>query len=426
MSQIISDNSILELLYRYTGMALGCTEPIAAALAVVKAREVLGHTPEKINLHVSGNIYKNGMGVGIPGTSEKGIRIAAALGVLTGESSRALEVLEGVTDEIAERAVEMVKEGKVDIDIVPDVDKLYIEAVLTAGDDTASAVVEHSHTNIVRATLNGREVYHAPDEKCTYTTTDDGRVEGLTVERIYRWAGEVPLEDIECIARGAETNWAIADAGLKKRYGYSLGKTLSVKSRSDADIMRNSMARVAAGVDARMSGSMLPVMTNSGSGNQGITIYVPVINTAVNMGASQEEMLRALAFANMIPIHIKQQIGPLSALCGIVPASIGAACGIAYLRGATLSQIKNVIQLIIANISGLFCDGAKASCSMKASVGICAAYEAIYIAVDGGLQATDDGILDIDVEQSIDNLSRIAVRAMDSTDSEIINIMTCK
>lgn len=155
MSQIISDNSILELLYRYTGMALGCTEPIAAALAVVKAREVLGHTPEKINLHVSGNIYKNGMGVGIPGTSEKGIRIAAALGVLTGESSRALEVLEGVTDEIAERAVEMVKEGKVDIDIVPDVDKLYIEAVLTAGDDTASAVVEHSHTNIVRATLNG-------------------------------------------------------------------------------------------------------------------------------------------------------------------------------------------------------------------------------------------------------------------------------
>ncbi|MBQ2421638.1 MAG: serine dehydratase subunit alpha family protein, partial [Flavobacteriales bacterium] len=313
MSQIISDNSILELLYRYTGMALGCTEPIAAALAVVKAREVLGHTPEKINLHVSGNIYKNGMGVGIPGTSEKGIRIAAALGVLTGESSRALEVLEGVTDEIAERAVEMVKEGKVDIDIVPDVDKLYIEAVLTAGDDTASAVVEHSHTNIVRATLNGREVYHAPAEKCTYTTTDDGRVEGLTVERIYRWAGEVPLEDIECIARGAETNWAIADAGLKKRYGYSLGKTLSVKSRSDADIMRNSMARVAAGVDARMSGSMLPVMTNSGSGNQGITIYVPVINTAVNMGASQEEMLRALAFANMIPIHIKQQIGPLSA-----------------------------------------------------------------------------------------------------------------
>lgn len=426
MAENISDGSILELLHHYTGMALGCTEPIAAALAVVKARETLGCIPEKINLHVSGNIYKNGMGVGIPGTKERGIRIAAALGVLTGESSRALEVLENVTDDIASRAVEMVKEGKVEIDIVPDVDKLYIEAVLTAGENTASAVVEHSHTNIVRATLNGEEVFSAPHEERTYTTSQEGRVDGLSVERIYKWANEVPLEDLECISRGAEANWAIADAGLKKRYGYSLGKTLSVKSRSDADMMRNSMARVAAGVDARMCGSMLPVMTNSGSGNQGITIYVPVINTAVNMGVSQEKMIRALAFANMIPIHIKQQIGPLSALCGIVTASIGAACGIAYLRDASMEQIKNVIQLIIANISGLFCDGAKASCSMKASIGICAAYEAVYIAVDGGLQAKDDGIIDTDVEHSIDNLSRIATDAMENTDTEIIKIMTCK
>ena len=190
--------------------------------------------------------------------------------------------------------------------------------------------------------------------------------------------------------------------------------------------MRCSMAKVAAGIDARMSGSMLPVMTNSGSGNQGITIYVPVIEAALAAGSDTEQLLRALAFANLVPIHIKHRIGPLSALCGIVPASIGAACGIAFLRGATLEQIENVIQLIIANISGLFCDGAKASCSMKASVGIAAAYEAVYMAVESGEKAQCEGILDPDVEHSIGNLSRIAISAMDSTDREIIDIMTCK
>ncbi|MDD4819842.1 MAG: L-serine ammonia-lyase, iron-sulfur-dependent, subunit alpha [Flavobacteriales bacterium] len=426
MAGNISDEAILELLHTYTGMALGCTEPIAAALSVVKAREILGYVPEKISLRVSGNIYKNGMGVGIPGTTRRGIKIAAALGALTGSSERSLEVLEGVTDEIATQAVEMVEKDMVDIEIAYNVDKLYINATLSANGHTASATVEHSHTNITTASKDGTEVFTGKKEKCSYAKTSTGRVEGLSVERIYQWAKTVDIEKLDCITSGAEANWAIADAGLKKRYGYSLGKTLAVKSRTDADLMRNSMARVAAGIDARMSGSMLPVMTNSGSGNQGITIYVPVINTAVQMGVSNEEMIRALAFANMIPIHIKQQIGPLSALCGIVPASIGAACGIAYLRDATLCQIKNVIQLIIANISGLFCDGAKASCSMKASVGIAAAYEALYIAIDGNNTALCDGIISPDVEKSIDNLSRIAISAMDSTDTEIINIMTCK
>ena len=422
----ISDETILEILRADTGMALGCTEPIAAALAVVKAREVLGARPERISLKVSGNIYKNGMGVGIPGTDKCGIKVAAALGAVTGSSDKALDVLEGVCDSVAASAVEFVSSGGVDVSIAENVDKLYIEAEVSAGGHTATATVEKTHTNITRATLDGEQVYKAEEKEKSYSMADNGRIEGLSVARLYDFACSVDVERLDDIARGAEANWRIADAGLKKRYGYCLGKMLSAKSRTDSDLMRSSMSKVAAGIDARMSGSILPVMTNSGSGNQGITIYVPVIDLALSMQATNEQMLRALVFANLVPIHIKKRIGPLSALCGIVPASIGAACGIAFLKGATLSQIENVIQLIIANISGLFCDGAKASCSMKASVGIAAAYEAVYIAVYNDIAARCDGIIDSDVEHSIDNLSRIAVSAMDYTDHEIIEIMTCK
>lgn len=422
----LSDESILEILHADTGMALGCTEPIAVALAVVKAREILGKTPDHVHLSVSGNIYKNARGVGIPGTDQRGLEVAAAMGCLTGSSDRALEVLEGVTAEVASRAVDFAAQGGVDISIAEEVDKLFIEATVRSEDGhAASATVEKHHTGITRATRDGEVVWEKA-EAPAYRQDEQGNIEGMSVARLYEFARSVDVERLSDLARGAEANWRIADAGLKKRYGYCLGKILSAKSSSDSDLMRRSMAKVAAGIDARMSGSMLPVMTNSGSGNQGITIYVPVIEAALAAGADTELLLRALAFANLIPIHIKHRIGPLSALCGIVPASIGAACGIAFLRGATLEQIENVIQLIIANISGLFCDGAKASCSMKASVGIAAAYEAVYMAVEGGEKAQCEGILDPDVEHSIGNLSRIAISAMDSTDREIIDIMTCK
>lgn len=426
MSMTLSDQSILEILHSDTGMALGCTEPIAAALAVVKAREVLGKTPAHVSLRVSGNIFKNGRGVGIPGTDKRGLEVAAAMGCLTGSSDRALEVLEDVTDEIAARATDFAASGGVEISIAEGVDKLFIEATVRADGHSASATVEKHHTNIVRAERDGQAVFEAPVKELSYSQDEAGNIDGMSVARLYEFAKNVNVDHLQEIARGAESNWAIADAGLKKRYGYCLGKILAAKSNSDADLMRRSMAKVAAGIDARMSGSMLPVMTNSGSGNQGITIYVPVIEAALAAGADTERLLRALAFANLVPIHIKHRIGPLSALCGIVPASIGAACGIAFLRGATLEQIENVIQLIIANISGLFCDGAKASCSMKASVGIAAAYEAVYMAVDNGEKAQCEGIIDPDVEHSIGNLSRIAISAMDSTDREIIDIMTCK
>ena len=422
----LSDQAILNILHADTGMALGCTEPIAVALAVAKAREVLGCRPEHVSLQVSGNIYKNARGVGIPGTDRRGLEVAAALGCLTGSSDRALEVLEDVNEAIAARATDFVAAGGVDIAIAEGVDKLFIQASVTAQGHTAMARVEKHHTNIVRAELDSRTVFEKQQDEPCYTQDVQGNIEGMSVARLYEFARTVDTSLLSDLARGAEANWRIADAGLKKRYGYGLGKILSAKSAGDTDLMRRSMAKVAAGIDARMSGSMLPVMTNSGSGNQGITIYVPVIEAAIAAGADTEALLRALVFANLIPIHIKHRIGPLSALCGIVPASIGAACGIAFLRGATLEQVENVIQLIIANISGLFCDGAKASCAMKASVGIAAAYEAVYMAVEAGSQAQCEGILDPDVEHSIGNLSRIAISAMDSTDREFIDIMTCK
>lgn len=423
----LTDDQIIKIVKSEMGMALGCTEPIAVALAVAKAREILGKTPERIELFLSGNIYKNGLGVGIPGTPMRGVIVAAALGALTGSSEDKLELLKNVSPEITEKAVEMVKSGKIHIHLKENVDKLYIEACLFAGHDHACAIVQKKHTNLVFASLNGNPVFRACEEEKCYTETESGKIEGLSIDRLYKFAENVPLEKIQFLAEGIEPNWNIAMEGLKNNYGFTLGKTIHQTICSDDDWMRSGMSKVAAGVDARMAGSILPVMTNSGSGNQGITIYAPIIDAWHKLGSGDEELLlRALALGNSVPVHIKRQIGPLSALCGIVPASIGAACGIALLRGATLAQVQKIVQLVIANTSGMLCDGAKSSCAIKASTGIAAAYQAIFVSLMTDREVYADGILDRDVEKSIDNLALIASTGMSLIDGEILEIMNCK
>lgn len=424
-TQYISDHQIADVIKADMGMALGCTEPIAAALAVVKAREVLGSVPESIHLNVSGNIYKNGLGVGIPGTSMRGIRVAAALGALTGRSEDALELLKDVNDSISAQATAMVKADMVSISIVENVDKLHIEAILVSGADEARAVVEKKHTFISYAERNGKACYKANDADCSYTINESGKVDGLSIERLYDFATQAPVSELEFLMEGVSPNWSIAMEGLEKEYGMKVGQTIKsqIIGEGSQDPMRSSMSKVAAGVDARMAGSIMPVMTNSGSGNQGITIYVPIIDAAREQGASDEELMRALALGNSIPIHIKKQIGPLSALCGIVPASTGAACGVALIKGASLEQIKKIIQFMLANTSGVFCDGAKPSCALKASTGISAAYQAISLSMDTASDPFSDGILDQNVEGTIDNLAHIASVGMNQTDEEILGIM---
>ncbi|MCG8474370.1 MAG: L-serine ammonia-lyase, iron-sulfur-dependent, subunit alpha [Cytophagales bacterium] len=425
----ISNEEIIKIIKKDVVRALGCTEPISACLAVVKGRELLGEAPERVDLFVSGNIYKNGMGVGIPGTDMTGLKVAAALGALTGKSEDALEVLRDVTPKIGEQAKDMVIKEKVNIQIKEGVDKLYVEAICFAGKHTSRVVIQKRHTNIIEAYKDGVLMFEKCEDSNTYKKTDEGKVEGLTVARLFEFAQNAPLDSLRFILEGVEPNWDIAQNGLKGEYGLQVGRKLrksKLKSLLENDIMTSAMSKAAAGVDARMAGSIMPVMTNSGSGNQGITIYVPIIDFAKKIDASEEELTRALILGNAIPIHIKMQIGPLSALCGLVPASTGAACGITYLMGGGIEHIQAAIKYMLANTSGVFCDGAKPACALKTSTGISAAVQAAIFALDNSASPLSDGVVSDDVEETIDNLARIASHGMLQTDIDILNVMINK
>ncbi|BDD09657.1 UPF0597 protein [Fulvitalea axinellae] len=426
----ITDRQIIDFIKKDVQRALGCTEPIAVTLAVAKARETLGRKPEIIDIHVSGNILKNGMGVGIPGTDMRGLRVAAALGALTGDSSDALEVLKNVTPEIGSQAKMMVEAGLVNIVLKNNVDKLYVEAVCRAGKDMSRVILEKRHTNIVSVELNDETVFKAEKETENGPgKTDSGKVKGMTTERIVEFAKTASFDDISFILEGVEPNWDIAMYGLEGDFGLKVGKRLTVNRPTeviDADWMTSAMSKAAAGCDARMAGSIMPVMTNSGSGNQGITIFVPIVDVAQKVGANKDQLARALIIGNAIPIHIKTQIGPLSALCGIVPASTGAACGIAYLMGGDFKQIERVVKYMLANTSGVFCDGAKPACALKVSTGTSAAVQAAIFGMSDDELPYSDGIISDSVEDTIDNLARIAAHGMLQTDIDILDIMTSK
>ncbi|BDD05356.1 UPF0597 protein [Aureibacter tunicatorum] len=410
-------------------MALGCTEPIAACLAVVKAREILGKEPDRVELHVSGNIYKNGLGVGIPGTKMKGLLVAGALGIYTGSSSDLLEVLKNVNSEIAEAAESFVSDERISVQIIDNVDKLYIKAKAYAGEDCAITEIAKSHTNIISGRLNGELVFEKDSDIEKLEASDESSYAKLSVASIVEFAKSTSFDSISFIMQGVDCNWSIAHEGLNGEYGLQVGKKLHatyVNSLLGNEIMVSAMSKAAAGVDARMSGSMMPVMTNSGSGNQGITIYVPIIDLAEKLKAREDILARALIIANAIPIHIKHSIGPLSALCGIVPASAGVAAGASYLLGGDVEQIKSAVQYVLGNTSGVFCDGAKPSCALKSSTGISAAIQAAIFSTQNCITPNGDGILDNDVEETIVHLSKIASIGMAKTDDQIIEIMKSK
>lgn len=426
---IKDNNFFLNLIKSEVVPALGCTEPIAVALASSKASSLIKNDIKKINIFVSANILKNGMGVGIPGTGMVGLHIAAALGAIGGNPNAALEVLKDINKNQIDESKQFVNENKVSVAVKDVPNKLYIEAEIFDGENTSRVIIKDKHSNIVFIQLNDSILLDLSKEEIVCTDTNENPGVLATVEEIYNFATTANFNDIKFILDGAKMNKTISVEGLKNDYGLKVGKTLMhniEKGLLSKDIQNYAMAYTAAASDARMAGSMLPVMSNSGSGNQGITVMMPVIAVAEQLNITEEKLARALILANLIAIHIKAYLGRLSALCGCVVASSGASCGIAYLLGGNLENVKYAIKNMAGNIVGMICDGAKTGCALKVSTGVSAAVQAALLAIEKIEIGCTDGIIDADIEKTIQNLAVIGTKGMNETDKLILDIMTCK
>lgn len=407
--------------------AVGCTEPIAVALCVAKATETLGCTPEKITAYLSANILKNAMGVGIPGTGMIGLPIAIALGASVGKSEYELEVLKDVTPEAVEAGKKYIAEKRINVQLKSDSpDKLYIEIHAEAAGDKAVAVISGGHKNFVKVQLNDKvlleQVVSSEDEaECNDSW--------LTLAKVFEFATTAPLEEIEFINEARRLNEKVAEESLHGNFGHSLGKSLTRplgKGIMGDSIFSHILSATACACDARMAGAMIPVMSNSGSGNQGICATLPVVKFAEENHNTDEELTRALMLSHLTAIYVKQSLGKLSALCGCVVASTGSSCGITYLMGGTYEQVTYAVKNMIANLTGMICDGAKPSCALKLASGVSTAVLSAMLAIQGECVTSVEGIIDDDVDKSIHNLTTIGKDAMDETDRCVLNIMTSK
>lgn len=421
-------NQILKLIHQEVIPAIGCTEPIAVALAAAKAAELLGTKPEKIDVYLSANILKNAMGVGIPGTGMVGLPIAIALGVLIGKSSYELEVLKDVTPEALEAGKQLIHDQVIHIALKENVDKLYIEVVCQAGDSKSVAVIAHEHTRFVYCAKDDQVLL---DERKSLEHTDEGEDDELKLsfDLVYDFAIHTPLDEIRFILDTARLNKKAAEESVKGQFGHAVSKTISgpIGKKYLGDSSYTHMLKLtAAACDARMDGAMIPVMSNSGSGNQGIAATLPVVSFAEDMKCSEEQLIRALMLSHLMVIYMKQSLGRLSALCGCVVAATGASCGITWLMGGTATQITYAIKNMTGNITGMICDGAKPSCAMKVTSGVSTAMLSAMMAMENKVVTSVEGIIDEDVDRSIRNLTSIGSKGMEETDHLVLDIMTHK
>lgn len=418
--------AILALLRRQVVPAIGCTEPMAVALCVAKATELLGVQPEKIEVSLSANILKNAMGVGIPGTGMTGLPIAIALGALVGRVSLGLEVLRDVCRADVDRGKRYLAEGRVRVRLAADApDKLYIAVTVRADGHEAEARIATSHTHFVYLRRDGRVDL---DEAVGASSPDEEEV-ALTLRKVYDFAMETAEEDLRFILEAKKLNEAAAADGLRENYGHELGKTLCGplgRGILGESIFSKVLSATSCACDARMAGAMVPVMSNSGSGNQGICATMPVVVFAEENHNTEEETVRALVLSNLTAIYIKQHLGTLSALCGCVVASTGSSCGITYLMGGGYDQIVYAVKNMIANLTGMICDGAKPSCALKLTSGVSTALLSAMLAIQNKHVTSVEGIIDDDVDQSIRNLAEIGRQGMDETDRFVLDIMTHK
>ncbi|MBQ7535758.1 MAG: serine dehydratase subunit alpha family protein [Stomatobaculum sp.] len=442
-----------ELIRNYTEIlkdelvpAMGCTEPIAIAYAAAKAAEVLGAEPEKINVACSGNIIKNVKGVTVPNSGgQKGIETAAVLGAVGGNADKVLEVIAGADDAAREKTRQMVAEGRCDVTLAENVPNLYIRAELSAGGHTASVVIEEHHTSITRIEKDGEVLFSGTPsgdrkEEARDFNTDGadgntlnagaederkGDLKKMTLRGIIEYANCVDVKDVEeLLERQIRFNTAISQEGLDNRWGARVGKT--ILENWGSDVKARACARAAAGSDARMSGCPLPVIINSGSGNQGITVTMPVVTYAEQLQLSREKLYRCLCVSNLVSIYIKHFIGSLSAFCGAVSAACGAGAAITYMGGGSYEEIGGTITNTLGNVGGIVCDGAKPSCAAKIASSVHAALMGHYMSISNKEFLGGEGFVKNDVEETIKNMGYIGKIGMRETDKEILNVMIDK
>ena len=407
--------------------AIGCTEPVAVSLCVARATELLGSVPEHITVRLSANILKNAMGVGIPATGMIGLPIAIALGALVGRSEYELEVLKDADADAVAQGKQYIEQDRISIELKKGIsEKLYIEVEATVGEHSSVAIISGGHSTFV---------YLQQDSEVLLDIRDGGSVEEesedveLTLRKVYDFATTAPLEEIEFISESMRLNKAAAESAFVDEYGHSLGRML--RQPRELNIMGDSvftriLSYTSSACDARMGGAKVPVMSNSGSGNQGITATLPVVVYGEECGATEEQMIRALTLSHLTVIYIKQSLGRLSALCGCVVAASGSSCGITYLMGGGYDEVACAVKNMIANLTGMICDGAKPSCALKLASGVSTALLSAMMAMEGRCVSKLEGIIDEDVDRSIHNLTAIGRDGMNSTDDLILNIMTSK
>ena len=424
----ISNKELLELLRCEVVPAIGCTEPIAVALCVARAKELLGCEPDSIEVYLSKNVYKNALAVGIPNTGMTGLPIAIALGATVGKSQYMLEVLRDATPEAVAYAKDYMLRVPAAIHInyeAPSI--LYIHAEVHKGDKIAQATIMDEHTNFVE------NIQKKSQEDITHSQERSGDV--LNLHRVYDFATTVDLADLDFLLDGAKMNTSAAETSFADQYGHGLGRLLrsttltespEIKRLFGDTLFTKIISYTCGACDARMSGAMVQVMSNSGSGNQGISCSIPVYLYAKENACSEEQTLRALALSNLTVIYIKQSLGRLSALCGCVVAATGSAAGITYLMGGNYEEITYAIKNMIANISGMICDGAKPGCALKVTSGVATAIFSAYLAMQHSYADSTEGIVEEDIDRTIRNLTRIGHDGMQVTDDLILDIMTHK
>ena len=424
----MDNNHIIALIKREVVPAIGCTEPAAVALCTAYATEALGVRPERIDVSLSANMLKNAMGVGIPGTGMTGLPIAVALGALTGKSAYGLEVLKDVCPKAVEEAKAWLAGNPVHIGLTADSDEvLYIDVTCTAGEKRARAVIARDHTRLVY--LEGPDGPKVDRRAGLGKEQEEAAESDLTLRRVFEFATTAPLEDIEFINESRRLNEAAAEAALKGNYGHELGKTLSRplgKGIMGDSIFSHIISATSSACDARMAGAMIPVMSNSGSGNQGIAATLPVVVFARENHNTEEELTRALVLSHLTAIYIKQSLGKLSCLCGCVVASTGSSCGMTYLMGGGYDQVAASVKNMIANLAGMVCDGAKPSCALKVSSGVSTAVLSAMLAVQNHSVSSVEGLIEDDVDRCIHNLTRLGSVGMQETDKMVLDIMTHK
>ncbi|MFD2444397.1 serine dehydratase subunit alpha family protein [Bacillus sp. CGMCC 1.16607] len=421
----MDQQKMIRILEQELVVALGCTEPVAIALASATAKKYIKKPVQEIIVQVSGNILKNAKAVGIPGMKSTGIDFATAIGFVAGNPDKKLEVLENLTAEDETEALKLIQTGRINVAIAESPKKLYIEITAKSDEEQVKVVIADNHSNITLIEVNGKAIYQGGCENIGIVSDQDS-LEEINIAEVFEFITKVDLGQLDLVKKSIELNKAIGLEGLENPYGLSVGKTIRENVENgylSDDLATRAMSLAAAGSDARMAGSTMPVMANTGSGNQGIAVTLPVVAVAEKLNVDQDTMIRAVALSHLLTIHIKSKFGRLSALCGVTAAGMGASGAIAFLLGGGLIEVEAAVQNTIGNITGMICDGAKAGCAMKVSTCSNVAVQSALLAMNQKKIQATDGFIHNNVEKSIESFCKLGNQGTLQTDQLILELM---